>query len=158
MIIRSLVFQDKPKILYLLQQRGIFNNDEIKVAMGILDLNLEDPDKKDYYIFCAIDDGDGLVGYICFGPTPMTECCYDLYWIVVDQNSGRKGVGEKLLSCMEEFVDKNKGRCIYLDTSSTQPYAPARLFYKKHGFKTVSVLRDFYRVGDHKMILMKKVA
>jgi len=157
MIIRSLVFQDKPKILTLLQQRGIFNNDEINVAMGILDLSLNDPEQKDYYIFCATDDGDGLAGYICFGPIPMTEGCYDLYWIVVDQNSGRKGIGEKLLACMEEFAVKKKGRCIYLDTSSTQPYAPARLFYKKHGFKTVSVLRDFYRVGDHKMILMKKV-
>jgi len=157
MIIRSLMLQDKPKILYLLQQRGVFNNDEINVAMGILDINLDNPEKKDYYIFCAIGDEDGLAGYICFGPTPMTEGCYDLYWIVVDQNSGRKGIGEKLLACMEEFVVQNKGRCIYLDTSSTPPYNPARLFYKKHGFKTVSVLKDFYRVGDHKMILMKEV-
>jgi ribosomal protein S18 acetylase RimI-like enzyme len=158
MIIRSLVFQDKPKILTLLQQRGVFNNDEIKVAMGILDLYLNDPEQKDYNIFCAADNGDGLAGYICFGPIPMTEGCYDLYWIAVDQNSGRKGIGEKLLASMEEFVGKKKGRCIYLDTSSTPPYNPAKLFYKKHGFKTVSVLRDFYRVGDHKMILMKKVA
>ena len=157
MIIRSLVFQDKPKILTLLQQRGIFNNDEIKVAMELLDVCLNDPEKKDYNIFCATNDGDGLAGYICFGPNPMTEGCYDLYWIAVDQDSGRIGIGEKLLASMEEFVVKKRGRCIYLDTSSTQPYAPARLFYKKHGFKTVSVLKDFYRVGDHKMILMKKL-
>jgi len=158
MIIRSLVFQDKPKILYLLQQRGVFNNDEIKVAMELLDVYLNNPERQDYYIFCAADNGDGVAGYICFGPNPMTEGCYDLYWIAVDQNSGRKGIGEKLLAYMEKFVIKNKGRCIYLDTSSTPAYAPARLFYKKHGFKTVSILKDFYRVGDHKMILMKKVA
>ena len=157
MIIRSLVFQDKEKILYLLKQREVFNNEEIKVAMELVDVYLNDPEQKDYYMFCAADDGDGVAGYICFGSIPMTEGCYDLYWIVVDQNSGRKGIGEKLLACMEEFVVKNKGRCIYLDTSSTPPYTPARLFYKKHGFKTVSVLRDFYRLGDHKMILMKKV-
>jgi len=157
MIIRSLVSQDKPNILHLLQQSGVFNNDEIKVAMELLDVSLNNPEKKDYYIFCATDNGDGVTGYICFGSNPMTEGCYDLYWIVVDQDSGRKGIGEKLLACMEEFVIKNNGRNIYLDTSSTPPYAPARLFYKKHGFKTVSVLRDFYRVGDHKVILMKKM-
>ena len=158
MMIRSLVLQDKPKIFYLLQQRGVFNNEEVKVAMELVDVYLNNPEKQDYYIFCATDDGDGLSGYVCFGPNPMTEGCYDLYWIVVDQNSRRKGVGEKLLAFMEEFVVEKKGRCIYLDTSSTQPYMPARLFYKKHGFKTVSVLKDFYRIGDNKMILMKKVA
>ena len=157
MIIRPLVSQDKTTIFRLLQERGTFYIEELKVAMELIDASLADPEKKEYYVFCAVDDGDRFAGYICFGPIPMTEGCYDLYWVVVDEKYARKGTGGKLMARMEEFVVRNKGRRIYVDTSSTPPYAPARSFYKKHGYRLVCSLRDFYRVGDHKMILIKEV-
>jgi ribosomal protein S18 acetylase RimI-like enzyme len=157
MIIRPLISQDKTKIFCLLQQRGTFNNNEIKMAMELIDASLDYPEKKHYHVFCATDDGNRLAGYICFGPIPTTDGCHDLYWIVVDEEYERRGIGGKLLECMVKFVIREKGRRIYVDTSSTHPYAPARSFYNKHGYTLVSLLSDFYRGGDHKMILMKEV-
>ena len=157
MIIRPLISHDKTKILFLLHQRGIFNNNEIKLAMELLDASLDYREEKDYHVFCAADDGDRLAGYICFGPIPVTDGCYDLYWIMVDEAYGRTGIGGKLLACMVKSVIRNKGRRIYVETSSSPPYASARFFYNKHGYTLVSLLSDFYRVGDHKMIYMKEV-
>jgi hypothetical protein len=54
-------------------------------------------------------------------------------------------------------VVKEKARRIYIDTSSTAPYTPARTFYENHGFRLVTVLLDFYRLGDDKIILMKEL-
>jgi len=151
------VSQDRAKLLHLLKQRGTFTEQEITVAMELIGICLDNRENKDYHIFCAAEEGDIVTGYICFGPIPMTEGCYDLYWIAVEETQGRKGVGGRLLAWMEEFVLRYRGRRIYIDTSSTPAYGAARSFYEKHGFSPVCLLEDYYRVGDHKMILMKEV-
>jgi hypothetical protein len=53
MIIRPLISQDKTKILSLLQQRGTFNYNEIKLAMELIDASLDYPEEKHYHVFCA---------------------------------------------------------------------------------------------------------
>ena len=157
MKIRPLIFHDREKILRLLRQRSVFNEKEIQVALEVIDDTLRQHEKKDYQVFCAFDGNGGLAGYICFGPVPMTDDCYDLYWVVVDDKFSRNGVGGKLLGFMEEFVTREGARRIYVETSSTSPNEPARSLYKKHGYQMVCLLMDFYREGDHKMIFMKEV-
>ena len=157
MEVRPLTFDDREKISRLLRQRGIFNEKEVQVALDIIDETLHRPEKKDYYIFCAVDGSDSLAGYICFGPIPMTEASYDLYWIVVDGKFSRRGLGRKLLGFMEGFVRREGAQRIYVETSSAPPYEPARSFYEKHGYRRVCLLKDFYRQGDHKIIFTKEV-
>ena len=133
----------------------IFNEQEIEVAEEVIGDSLFHPEKEEYYTFCALHDSGELAGFISFGPIPMTDGRYDLYWIAVDEKFSRNGVGKKLLKKMEDFILNEKGKRIYSDTSSTDPYASARSFYKKHGFVLIAELKDFYRKGDHKMTFMK---
>jgi len=44
------------------------------------------------------------MGYVCYGPAPMTEGAFDLYWIAVDPEFQKHGVGAKLMSFMEEKI------------------------------------------------------
>jgi len=155
MTIRPIIPQDKEKLFRLLTQRGTFNEKEIEVAMEVIEDSLLYPEKEEYYTFCALNDCDELAGFLCFGPIPMTDGCYDLYWIAVDEKFSQNGVGEKLLEKMEGFAMNKKARRIYVDTSSTDPSTAARSFYKKYGFKVIAVLDDFYRKGDHKVIFIK---
>jgi ribosomal protein S18 acetylase RimI-like enzyme len=157
MVIRSLVAEDEPKIRRIVEQMGIFNKEEIRVALGLLDEALSHPEMQDYYVRCAVDEFDSLAGYICFGPIPLTDGCYDLYWIAVDKRFSRQGVGGKLLEHMEDFVVKKKARRIYVDTSSTPGYEAARSFYEKHGYRVACILDSFYRQGDDKIILVKEL-
>ncbi|MBI4620311.1 MAG: GNAT family N-acetyltransferase [Desulfobacterales bacterium] len=157
MVIRPLVYQDRSEILRLIEGTGTFNEMEIQVAAEVIDDALRHPEKSDYNIFSAVDASDSPNGYICFGPIPMTQDRYDLYWIAVDKTASRQGVGGKLLKFMEaNLLKKGAGR-VYVDTSSTPPYKAARAFYGKHGYRLVCVLDDFYRKGDHKMIFMKEL-
>jgi ribosomal protein S18 acetylase RimI-like enzyme len=155
--IRPLKTHNKKEVSRLLSQAKTFNDHEIQVALEVVDDALRRPEKGDYCAFSALEGNGTLAGYICFGPIPMTEGCYDLYWIVVDKAFSRKGVGGQLLRFMEEFVLKKGARRIYVDTSSTSPYKPARAFYEKHGYRVACLLEDFYRKGDHKVIFMKEV-
>ena len=157
MELRSIISNDREKILRLLQDVKVFSRQEIKVALEVIDDALRWPEKKDYLTFCAFNGTGDLAGYICFGPIPMTDARYDLYWIAVDKRFSRKGVGGKLLGFMEKFLAGKKARRIYVETSSTEPYEAARLFYGKHGYQLVCSMKDFYREGDHKMIFMKEV-
>jgi ribosomal protein S18 acetylase RimI-like enzyme len=157
MKVRPLIARDRRKIARLLRQSGAFNEKEVQVGLEVIDEALRRPEKGDYHVFCALDGNSELAGYICFGPVPMTEGCYDLYWIAVDERMSRKGIGGKLLAFMEEFLVIEGARRIYVDTSSTPPYEPARSFYEKHGYHVASLLKDFYREGDHKVIFMKEV-
>ena len=158
MVIRPIIRQDKDKILPILKQRGTFNEKEIHVALEVIDEGLRVPGGNDYHIFCACEDSGQLVGYVCFGPIPMTDYCYDLYWIAVDERASRRGVGESLLRFMEKSAVKKGAKKIYVETSSTPLYEAARSFYKKHGYDVVSMLTDFYRDGDHKMVFMKNIS
>jgi len=157
MVIRPLVWQDKDKIRQLLEQRGTFNKKEIEVAVELVDEALRFPEREEYHVACAIDPPDSLAGYICFGPIPMTDDCYDLYWIIVDEKYSGNGIGGRLLEFMEKGLINKRARRIYVDTSSASGYDAARSFYEKHGYRLVCVLKDFYRENDHKMIYMKEL-
>jgi len=157
MELKALLPEDREKISMLLKQGTVFGREEIQVAFEVIDESLNEEGKKDYRVFCAFDNERNLAGFICFGPIPMTERCYDLYWLKVDEASSGKGVGGILLGFMEELVVGEGARRIYVETSSTVPYQAARSFYEKHGYQLVCSLKDFYRKGDHKMIFMKEV-
>jgi ribosomal protein S18 acetylase RimI-like enzyme len=155
MIINPARFQDRDAIMDLLKQTTVFHEKEIVVALQVLEDALRQTDTMDYYAFCGFGEGGELLGYICFGPITVTDDCYDLYWIAVRKSSLRRGIGEELLSFMEKYLIDRGARRVYLDTSSTAVYEPARRFYEKHGYAFVCMLDDFYREGDHRMVYMK---
>ncbi len=161
-LISPLESQDRVNLHRLIQERGTFNEAEIRVAMELIDDTISGRD-PDYHIYCAhLYDpqlaASSLLGYICFGPIPMTEGCYDLYWIVVDQRHGCQGIGKKLLQYMEEGLREKGARQIHVDTSSTPKYIAARAFYERNGYEPVCILSDFYQKGDDKLIFVKRLS
>src|SRR4030042_3650192 len=97
MRIRLLVLKDRTRLHSMLIETHLFIPEEIDVAMELIDIVLKDESQKDYKIHCMVDDQDQLMGYICYGPSPMTQGTFDLYWIVVDPNIQGQGIGSKLL-------------------------------------------------------------
>jgi ribosomal protein S18 acetylase RimI-like enzyme len=145
---------DREQIMVLLAKRGLFTVAELAVARELLDDVLTNA-ASDYQVLCAVDQGNTVRGYICFGRIPMTDRCYDLYWIAVDPDQSRQGMARFLLAHMEGVMRDQGGSRIYLDTSSTSPYQAAKSFYLKNGFTVECVLVDFYRPGDDKVIYKK---
>ena len=157
-LIRPAVTADRESILAIVKQTGNFSAADITVAEELVDEAVNHPEKGNYRIFCALNEDNRVIGYICYGPIPLTQGCYDLYWIAVDSQYARHGVGLRLLKAVEHKVLRQKGRRIYIDTSSTEAYGPARRFYEQQGFRQVCVLDDFYQIGDHKVLYMKELA
>lgn len=156
--IRAIAAGDKEKLYPLIRQEEAFNEKEIEVAIEVLEDSIASPEKSGYYTYCAVEDNGEIAGFICFGPIPLTDGCYDLYWIAVDKKFSRNGVGQRLLNVMEDFAAKEKVRRIYIDTSSTAPYIAARTFYETNGYRLECVFKDFYRIGDDKVIFIKEIS
>jgi ribosomal protein S18 acetylase RimI-like enzyme len=127
----------------------------VEVAIELVDLALQ-PNNRDYTILVADRDGT-LVGYICYGPTPMTEGTYDLYWIASDPTVRGQGVGASLISGMEADLRRRKARLIRVETSATEAYGPTRGFYASMKYTEEARIRDFYKVGDDLIMLSKRL-
>ena len=155
MTIRPLRREDKEPIQTLLRATDVFNEEEIDVAIELMEICLDDPEQKDYEIFTSVDDGDRVSGYVCIGPTPATHGTYDLYWIAVTPDEHGKGVGSELLRFTEEHLRAKGGRLLIAETSSTPKYEKTRAFYLRKGFEERACIKEYYRPGDDLIIYGK---
>ena len=157
MKIRSLVKKDRAWLLSMLIKTRAFTSAEIDVAMELIDIVLKDPIQKDYQIYCMVDDQDQVIGYICYGSTPMALGTFDLYWIAVDPDFQEQGVGSKLLSFLEELVRAEGGRLILADTSTIPHYEKTLKFYIKNGFQEVGRVPDYYHPGNDRITFCRRL-
>lgn len=109
------------------------------------------------YVFLVYKNGTRLLGYACFGPHPLTEGTFDLYWIAVDPGARGQGIGHALLSRVEEEVWVRGGRMLLVETSGTPAYTPARRFYESCGYRYEAVVHDFYAPGDDLVVFGKPI-
>ena len=92
---------------------------------------------------------------MCFGPTPLTQGTFDLYWIAVDPACCARGVGTRLLLAAEEVMRSQYGRLVLIETSSGGGYELTRQFYLKNGYTLAETIPDFYRPGEDRVTFTK---
>jgi ribosomal protein S18 acetylase RimI-like enzyme len=132
-----------------------FTADEVDCALELID-GAAQPNNKDYQVLVAAREGK-VVGYVCYGPTPMTDGTFDLYWIASDPAVRGQGVGAALVSAMEGDIRRRRGRLIRVETSALEAYGPTRGFYAAMQYKEESRFRDFYKPGEDLIILAKRL-
>ncbi len=157
MKIRSLKLSDREKLHAILTATGAFLPEEITVAMELIDIVLMNPDQRDYTIECVVDEGDQPLGYLCYGPVPMTEKTFDLYWIAVAPGSQGLGIGSKLIEFLEVGIRALGGRMILADTSSIAAYEKTHRFYEGNGFREVARVPDYYSPGNDRITYCKRL-
>ena len=155
MDIKPVVTQDRTQLEGLLRRIETFTADEVDCALELID-GASQPSNKDYQVLVAARDGK-IVGYVCYGPTPMTDGTFDLYWIASDPQVRGQGVGAALVSAMEGDIRRRKGRLIRVETSAMEAYGPTRGFYAAMQYKEESRFRDFYKPGEDLIILAKRL-
>ena len=157
MEIRPIVPADRDPLVELLRRIDAFSPREREVALELIDGALQNPGPEGYQcLLASAPDGQGgstLVGYVCFGKTPMTRHTYDMYWIAVDPSYQGRGIGARLLDAMVARVVAAGGRGVRVETSSTEGYGRALRFYLNRGFRIMGRIPHFYREGDDLVIL-----
>jgi ribosomal protein S18 acetylase RimI-like enzyme len=159
--IRPMVAADRSGVFRILENAGNFTPEEVATALELIDEWLDLGEHSGYltYVLDARDEGNSeVLGYVCFGPTPLTESTYDLYWIAVDKSKHRGGVGKRLLKFAEEEMGRRGGKMLLVETSSQETYGGTIQFYEKTGYELVGKIKEYYKPGDDKLIFAKRLA
>jgi ribosomal protein S18 acetylase RimI-like enzyme len=153
--IRRIDRRDRGRLEAILKAQAHFKPEEVQVALELVDLGLTQEGQDDYIFRIAEGPEGKILGYICYGPAPLTDAVYDIYWIAVHPTSWNLGTGTVLLRQAEEEMKRRKARLLLIETSSRPPYEIPRAFYRKHGYAEQARIPDYYAVGDHKLIFGK---
>lgn len=148
---------DRPGIVEILRNTPEFTPDEVEVARELIDIYLQQGTRSGYHVLVAETDSSP-VGYICYGPTPLTRGTWDIYWMAVAPAQQGRGIGRVLLTAAEDEIKSAAGRLILIETSSKIDYERARGFYRKQGYRVAETITDFYSPGDDRVVFRKDLA
>lgn len=160
MNLRPIRAEDRASLVRALGSDGAFRDDEIAVALELIDSAIR---ADDTYVAIVASEGDLVLGYICYGRTPMTRATYDLYWIVVDAAARGRGVAGALVRAMEAAaLDEARGRGevaigVRVETSPAEGHGAARAMYEKLGYPIATELVDFYAPGESLITYWKRI-
>jgi len=138
---------DLDGIVEVLRRTGVFTEEEVDIARELADEALNPLPTTTYRIAVTRTDGR-LSGYILWGLTPFTKWSYDLYWMAVDPDVQRAGLGSLLVRHMEAAMRAEGGRIVRIETSSLPEYARTRAFYARIGYPETIRIPDFYWEGN----------
>lgn len=150
--LRSVGRVHRAQLERLTRGTGLFREEEVATAVELLDESLAGDDD---YRFVGAFDGEQLIGYACWGPTPGTAGTHDLYWIVVDREHQGEGIGTQLLAEVEQRLTAHDARLIVVETSSRPDYAPTRGFYEARGYTRTATIPGYYAPGDDLVLFTK---
>ncbi len=154
---RPLEAPDRARVQEMTSASALFRPDEVTVALEVFDAATGNGRRRDpdYETLGALAEG-GLVGWICWGPTPCTVGTFDLYWIVVDAAWQGRGVGSGLVAEMERRLS-GSARLIVVETAGRPDYAPTRGFYAARGYYVGATITDYYGDGDDLVTYVKRL-
>jgi ribosomal protein S18 acetylase RimI-like enzyme len=155
-VLRDLRPDDRGPIAAILRDVGVFRDEEIAIGVELVEETLNPGPSTDYR-WCIADRLGAVVGFACFGPVPLTEGTFDLYWIAVAPEARGSGIAARLDKFVTSAVGGRGGRWLLAETSSTSAYSSAHRFYAKQGYRLLERIADFYRPGDDRLTFGKRL-
>ena len=151
-LIRNVTSKDTEAVIALAEESGLFNCDEIpQIGERLADYVSGNNDLW----FIAV--GEKPEGVLYCTPEPMTDGTWNILMLLVSPQFQGQGVGRSLMNHVEEILVTHGTRLVIVETSSVDDFKPARLFYLKCGYTQEARIRNFYTVGNDKVVFSKEL-
>jgi ribosomal protein S18 acetylase RimI-like enzyme len=145
---------DREAVRGLVTETGMFDAEEVDVAVELVDAYLERGVESGYRFLLA-EQQRKVQGYVCYGPVPGSDRRFEVYWIAVATATQGTGLGRRLMAETEKRIRALGGCRVYAETASRPQYLPTRRFYLAVGYKKLGSLPHYYRKGDGKITYAK---
>jgi ribosomal protein S18 acetylase RimI-like enzyme len=107
------------------------------------------------HIWLTACEGDDVLGFAYCEPERMTDGTYNLLAIAVDPDRQSGGIGQLIVTAVEQAVCELGARVLLVETSSLPEYKRTRSFYDQLGYGREAVIREFYAEGEDKIVFWK---
>lgn len=112
----------------------------------------EDIKNKNYYYLVARNNEEKIVGYI--GISYILDEA-DIISIVVHKDYTKKGIATLLLQEIFKFAKDNNIKKLMLEVRISN--IPAQKLYEKHGFKQITIRKNYYDNAEDALIYEKEL-
>ncbi len=116
---------------------------------------LTDSGTQEIWLTAEIDATPVAVAYCV--PERLTAGTFNLLLIAVHAREQGRGWGAALMRFVEQHLRDTRQRLLIVETSGLATYKRTRHFYEKLGYTREAVIREFYNVGEDKVIFWKKL-
>ncbi|WP_138497414.1 GNAT family N-acetyltransferase [Nostoc sp. PA-18-2419] len=152
-MIRLTAPDDTNALLALAEATGLFESNQIEELAQMLNQHFDD--KTDNQGVWFTDYDNEPVGVAYAAPERMTEGTWNLYLIAIHPVRQRQGRGAFLLHHVEQMLANKGERMLLVETSGLKDFEYVRAFYRKSGYEEEARIREFYKLGDDKVIFRK---
>lgn len=149
-IIRPATGADLPALKALIDAVGLFPSEMLDDMMAEY---LDNPSGSEQV--WLTDDDNGPVGMAYYAPERLTEGTWNLYLITIHPDRQRQGRGAALLRYVENALKARSERILLVETSGLPDFEYQRAFYRLCGYEEEARIRDFYQIGEDKVIFRK---
>lgn len=155
-MIRSISPDDTTASIALAEATGLFEPNQTEDLAQMLEQYLGgETENQDVWL---VDDENGIVGVAYVAPERMTEGTWNLYLIAVHPDHQRQGRGRALLRHVEQTLAERGARILLVETSGLENFEYVRAFYRQSGYGEEARIREFYKVGDDKIVFRKALS
>ncbi|PSM32025.1 GNAT family N-acetyltransferase [Haliangium sp. UPWRP_2] len=136
---------------------GLFSKEEADLLLRQTLEDLHAGRLGDGHVVLVIEDPrvPGGLGWAYASLDPKSNGVWDLWWIGVMPSRHGSGLGTLLLASVEEYVKREHGRVLVIETSALPALAATRRFYERRGYMASGTVPDFYGDGDAKVTFAK---
>ena len=114
---------------------------------------LANDDSEDVWLTC--ENEQQVIGFCYAVPEALTEGTWNMLAIAVLQTEQGKGAGGAIVAALESHLSASRNRVLIAETSGTDDFARTRNFYRKNGYTEEARIRDFWAMGDDKIVFWK---
>lgn len=141
----------------LLMLIEVVNSTELFPGEMLIEMTMPFFNSEDESFWLTYESAGKPVAVTYCAPEQMTEGTWNLYLIAVHTDFQDKGIGGVLMNFIEAKLKKEQQRILLVETSGLEEFARTRNFYTKLNYTEEARIREFYAVGEDKVVFWKKL-
>jgi ribosomal protein S18 acetylase RimI-like enzyme len=153
LVVRPAHHHDMPHLSHIINQTDLFPSELLPDMIASFLANPNDG--NDRWLTCELNGS--VVGF-CFAVLEkLTIGTWNMLALAVAPTHQGQGVGSQIIKELESILKQINQRLLIVESSSLPEFLKTCQFYEKNGFIREAKIRDFWALGNDKIVFWKSL-